>query len=232
MDRKTLIEGTTIFRVLAIEGDKALVIDCLKPKAPRWKLLTELDDYRKCTEEYLQEKAGQLSDLDSVGKRLRTIALQRFTVIAGILPVIGEDQLRNRMIRVMAKEHGISRQTVCGYLYKYLVYQSISALLPAEREYKKPLSPDEKNFRWAINKYYYTSHKNTLEESFLYMLKERYCDADGVLNTDHPTFNQFRYFYAKYRKLLPVHFVSYLLSVCTSGYLIQSAGVLFLTVLY
>ena len=33
------------------------------------------------------------------------------------------------------------------------------------------------------------------------MLKEKYCNAEGELTEDYPTFNQFRYFYRKTRKL-------------------------------
>lgn len=33
------------------------------------------------------------------------------------------------------------------------------------------------------------------------MLKEKYCDGYGVLLSEHPTFNQFRYFYRKHRNM-------------------------------
>jgi hypothetical protein len=38
------------------------------------------------------------------------------------------------------------------------VYQDIAALAPRQRQEKKALTKDQKNIRWALNKYYYTRH--------------------------------------------------------------------------
>ena len=93
-------------------------------------------------------------------------------------------------------------QTVRHYLCQYLVYQSISALVPKERTVsERGLTKDEKNFRWALNKYYFTRHKNSLKTSYTYMLKERYCDGEGKLIPEYPSYNQFRYFYSKYKTM-------------------------------
>ena len=53
--------------------------------------------------------------------------------------------------------------------------------------------------RWALNKFFYTSRKNSLRTAYLYLLKEKYLDKNGVLKEDHPSFYQFRYFYRKTR---------------------------------
>jgi hypothetical protein len=81
------------------------------------------------------------------------------------------------------------------------VYQNISALAPKEKEDKKELTVDEKNIRWALNKYYYTRHKNTLNTVYTLLLKEKYCDKNGVLQEHYPSFYQFRYFYRQHRKM-------------------------------
>ena len=65
----------------------------------------------------------------------------------------------------------------------------------------KPLTKDEKNMRWALNKFFYTQNKNSLNTAYTYMLKERYTDGLGNLFAEHPTFNQFRCFYRKHRKM-------------------------------
>ena len=83
-----------------------------------------------------------------------------------------------------------------------LAFQSVSVLTPQERgDYKKALTKDEKVFRWAINKYYFTAHKNSLKTCYTYMLKEKYCDMNGNLLADYPTYNQFRYYFSKYKKM-------------------------------
>lgn len=50
-----------------------------------------------------------------------------------------------------------------------------------------------------MNKFYFTRHKNSLKTAYTYMLKEKYCDGEGVLFSECPSFNQFRYFYSKYK---------------------------------
>ena len=105
------------------------------------------------------------------------------------------------MISRIADDKGISRQTVCTYLWQYLVYQNISILAPKPKEKDKELSLDEKNIKWALNKYFYTQHKNTLTTAYTLMLKEKYCDSAGTLMEQYPSFYQFRYFYRKHRKM-------------------------------
>lgn len=132
----------------------------------------------------------------------RCVAHERFTVIAGILPFLDDDGMRATVIRKVAGMHGISVQTVRKYLCQYLVYQSISALIPKERAVpERGLTKDEKNFRWALNKFYFTRHKNSLKTAYTYMLKEKYCDGEGKLVSEYPTYNQFRYFYSKYKTM-------------------------------
>lgn len=105
------------------------------------------------------------------------------------------------MISQAADDRGISRQTVCTYLWQYLVYQNISILAPKPKVKEKALSLDEKNIKWALNKYFYTQHKNTLTTAYTLMLKEKYCDSAGNLLEQYPSFYQFRYFYRKHRKM-------------------------------
>ncbi len=132
--------------------------------------------------------------------KARCTAHERFTVVAGILPFVDDDRIRTEAVKRASKEKGICGQTVRNYLCRYLVYQSISALIPKERVISdRGLTEDEKNIRWALNKFYFTRHKNSLKTAYTYMLKERYCDGEGNLLEEYPSFNQFRYFHSKYR---------------------------------
>lgn len=121
-------------------------------------------------------------------------------MVAGIIPFIADDRFRTEAIRRVAKEQGISIQTARNYLCQYLAFQNISVLVPKKRCIPdKGLTKDEKNFRWALNKFYFTRHKNSLKTVYTYMLKEKYCNGEGNLLTECPSFNQFRYFYSKYK---------------------------------
>lgn len=65
----------------------------------------------------------------------------------------------------------------------------------------KSLTKDEKNMRWALNKFFYNKNKNTLKTAYTLLLKEKYCDEMEKLCADYPSFHQFRYFYRKIKKL-------------------------------
>ena len=168
---------------------------------PKWYGLDEISGYGICPEEELGEETGREEERDLKPKE-KSMAHQRFTVVAGILPFLDDDGMRAVAIRKVAGMNGISVQTVRKYLCQYLVYQSISALVPKERVIpQRELTKDEKNFRWALNKYYFTRHKNSLKAAYTYMLKEKYCDGEGKLLSEYPTYNQFRYFYSKYKTM-------------------------------
>ena len=52
-----------------------------------------------------------------------------------------------------------------------------------------------------LNKFFYTTKKQSLMTAYTMMLKEKYCDSLGVLTKEYPSFYQFRYFYRKTRNL-------------------------------
>lgn len=202
MEKNQLLKDNgCIYRVLAIEEDSVLMIDCLKKTMPNWYDIDEVRGYEDCTEKELLEVTGTvLLEEENLSSKARKTAHARFTVVAGILPFLADDRFRTEVIKRVAKEQGISIQTARTYLCQYLAFQDISVLVPKKRCISdKGLTKDEKNFRWALNKFYFTRHKNSLKTAYTYMLKEKYCDGEGVLLPECPSFNQFRYFYSKYK---------------------------------
>lgn len=202
MEKNQLIKWDgIIYRILAVEEENVLLIDCIKKTMPKWYGLDEISEYEVCPEGELGKETGREEERD-LKPREKSMAHQRFTVVAGILPFLDDDKMRATVIRKVAGMHGISVQTVRKYLCQYLVYQSISALIPKERAVpERGLTKDEKNFRWALNKFYFTRHKNSLKTAYTCMLKEKYCDGEGKLTPEYPTYNQFRYFYSKYKTM-------------------------------
>ena len=192
----SLIENNgIIFRILDINDTKAFVINCNRPSMPKWVGLDFLSYFSLCSECF------PLPDISDMELSRRKCAYERFTMISHILPFVTDKERRSSVISQIATDKGVSRQTICNYLWLYLVYQNISALAPKYRVNKKELSADEKNIRWALNKYYYTRHQNTLNTVYTLMLKEKYCDEKGVLLKEYPSFYQFRYFYRQHKKL-------------------------------
>ena len=126
---------------------------------------------------------------------------ERYTMIAPILPLVADNRMRSQLICSIADVHGASKQTIRSYLCLYLAYMDVASLAPKCREDNRALTQDEKNIRWALNKFFYTTKKQSLMTAYTMMLKEKYCDALGVLAEEYPSFYQFRYFYRKTRNL-------------------------------
>ena len=186
-----------IFRVLQTQGDKSLVIDCIKKTMPKWIDTAALSDFTECSEAALHDLT-QYPDSRKLTQNEQRIAQEHFTMIAGVLPFIGNEQKRSQMIDFLADHQ--SKQTIRKYLCLYLVYQEVAALAPPPKG-EKELTQDEKNMRWALNKFFYTKNKNSLMTAYTLMLKEKYCDQQGQLGAAYPTFDQFRYFYRKTKKM-------------------------------
>ena len=186
-----------IIRVLKSQGSKALVIDCIKRTMPKWVDGASLSNFDDCGEDEMFDRTDYPFGRELTQKEER-IAQERFTMISGVLPFIGNEQKRSQMIDFLAEHQ--SKQTIRKYLCLYLVYQDIDALAPLPRA-EKELTQDEKTMRWALNKFFYTKHKNSLNTAYTLMLKEKYCDQQGQLVAAYPSFDQFRYFYRKTKKM-------------------------------
>ena len=187
-----------MLRVLQTQGDRSLVIDCIKRTMPKWIDSISLSNFVECSEADLYDRTGMILNRELTQEEQR-IAQAHFTMIAPVLPFIVNEPRRNEMIDLLSEHQ--SKQTIRKYLCLYLVYQNITALAPIKRSENKELSRDEKNMRWALNKFFYTQHKNSLNTAYIMMLKAKYCDTHGQLVAEYPSFNQFRYFYRKTKKM-------------------------------
>lgn len=190
----------TILRILDTEEDKVLAIDCVKRGMPKWISLSGLKDGVEISEEdFGKEMQREIPEEISVSAR-KTMH-ERFTIISGILPCIGDKRKRSQRIADAAEKYKVSQNTVKNYLGLYLAYQDISVLAPKEKKKKRELTQDEKNMRWALNKFYYTKEKQSLSTVYTLMLKEKYCDQNGKLQDYYPSMHQLRYFYEKTKKM-------------------------------
>lgn len=191
-----------LVRVLESTADKVFIIDCIKRTMPVWTDAESLKDYVSCSEDTLQEITDTfLIDLDTLDAESRKTAYERYTMIAPLLPFVSDQKKRKELINSLANINSVSKQTIRYYLCLYLVYQNISILIRKQSVKESVLSQDEKNMRWALNKFFYTKHKNSLPVAYALLLKEKYCDSLGNLLPEYPSFYQFRYFYRKTRKM-------------------------------
>lgn len=192
--------NNSIIRVLEIKNNAVLVIDCINKTMPQWIGVSFFEDWTKCSDETLHEITGiELQDIKTVSPEDFKVAHQRYTMIAPIIMVLTDQDKKNEMIELISTNEKISKQTLRKYLCLYLIYQDISVLIPKTKNTDKQLSQDEKNIRWALNKFYFSFYKHSLKTAYTMMLKAKYCDINGELISTYPTFHQFRYFYRKYK---------------------------------
>ena len=195
MKKNDLIKTDSgIFRVLSV-GDNVLAIDCKKKTMPQFFSYDFFND-----SEIINCLSPDYPIFEDLSPADRKIAQQRYTMIASAVSVLDDVKQRNMMIEKSAKQFGVSKQTLRSYLCTYLVYQDIAALAPKHSKGKE-LTQDQKNMRWALNKFFYTRNQNSLPTAYTMMLKAKYCDDYGKLLPEYPSFNQFRYFYRKHRKM-------------------------------
>lgn len=197
-----------IIRVLDVKEDRALMIDCIRRTMPQWKEVAFFVGWEKCSEEKLYKIADvNLPELDSLCPENRKVAYERYTMIAPILRLLPDEKKKCEMISTIANNEKISKQTVRKYLCLYLAFQNIAILAPKDKDSDTSLTKDEKNMRWALNKFYFSYQKHSLNTAYTMMLKSKYCDGNGELLPEYPTFNQFRYFYRK-RKNNQTYYIS------------------------
>ncbi|MCD8015932.1 MAG: Mu transposase C-terminal domain-containing protein [Lachnospiraceae bacterium] len=198
-----------IIRILGTDTDnnRVFVIDCIKQTMPIWLNAILFADYSDCEESELLQITGMTvydMDSDALDAKSKRFIHEHYTMISGILPFVADKEKRNYVISQIADENNVTKQTIRYYLCLYLTYQDISVFAPRQKQ-ERELTEDEKNIRWAINKYYLTQNENTLTTAYNLMLKEKYTDANGVLLSDYPSIYQFRYFEKKHRKLQTVY---------------------------
>ncbi|RKJ69002.1 helix-turn-helix domain-containing protein [Butyricicoccus sp. 1XD8-22] len=129
-----LRSGDSIIRVLEVQGDRVLVVDCIKRTIPVWVDATGLESYSECTSGELFEVTGVTpSDVDALDTDQRKVMYERYTMIAPILPFVADDRTRSQLICSVAEEYGVSKQTVRSYLCLYLSYMDVAALAPRRR---------------------------------------------------------------------------------------------------
>ena len=189
----------TIYRVLDKRDDLVLVIDCVKQCMPRWIGIDQLKGALDCTESDLLNNTSTVirNDLsiDEDG-----FCNKRFTVIAEVLPYIADQPQRNEAIAKASQEHHLTTKTIRKMLCQYLAYQDKRIFAPSSPKMRE-LTNDERNMRWALNKFYYTRNGKTLSDTYTQLIKHKYCDAEGNILSQHPSMHQFTYYYRKHRKM-------------------------------
>lgn len=136
--------------------------------------------------------------IGDVSSKRRATGRKRRIILSAIIEddrCVFDRGYRNLLLKQTAAEHDISIRTLREWYFSYLA-KGEAGLYPATRNRSNAaLSEQQKNFRWAINKYYFSPNRLSLREAYLFMLQDKYVDANGELKPDYPKYHQFHYFY-------------------------------------
>lgn len=116
-----LRSGDSIIRMLEVQGDMVLVIDCTKRTMPVWVEMVALKSYSECTIGELSEVTGIITaDVDALDADQRKVMYERYTMIAPVLSFVADNRMRSRLICSATEEHRVSKQTIRGYCPLFL----------------------------------------------------------------------------------------------------------------
>lgn len=193
------IENGEHIRILLCSEEQCYAVSCQHFRMPFLLSAHELKGMKSISDE--EYTIFTIDDDTSAAQRCERD--RRFALIKPLLDnaCIYDKPHRNEIVNQIVGEHDVSRRTILQYLWKYWVYQSKNILLPTGRMSVKSreLTADEKTIRWALNKYYYTPQKQSLQTAYKMMLRAKFCDAQGQLKSNYPTFWQFRYYFRQHR---------------------------------
>ena len=131
----------TIYRVLAEQGTKLLVIDCIKRTMPVWMPREKMSEWQKIEEQTLNEKTGICPVTEeALSKTALASAHKRYSIIAPVVAVVADKKRRSEMIAFVVENNKISKQTLRKYLCLYLAFQTISILAPTKLKMEMKLS--------------------------------------------------------------------------------------------
>lgn len=199
-DNELLKHNGSIYRVLASLGDRMiLVINCTNIGAPRFMREDELDEAVIVSESEMRSETSRPIQ-EHLNERQKQECNRRYARISPALMYLTDARKRYSVLAESAESLHLSRRRLKDDLNLYLVYQTKAVFAPPLRV-RTDFSENQKNMRWAINKFYYTRFGRSIPETYLMMLKERYCDATGCLLPHHPSIHQFRYYFRRNRKL-------------------------------
>ena len=102
-----------IFRILDMSEHLILVIDCLKLTMPQWIEIASITEAEIITDDELCRMTDyHLPDVEELSPEDKSIAHRRFTMLSGILPVLGDKEKRSAEISKISELSGIGKQSI------------------------------------------------------------------------------------------------------------------------
>ena len=100
-----------IYRILSIEANRVLAIDCIKKTMPKFYPVSSFGNG-----ELIDRIPADFPDMEDLSPADRKIAQERYTMIAGAVSVVDDIQQRNLMIEKSSKKHSRKVDCLAGYI--------------------------------------------------------------------------------------------------------------------
>ena len=178
-----------VYRILSKTERGAWIISYENPCSPKYVSEQDLKAYVRIEppQEYLEYIDRQKNPTDGQQKRLSLI-----TELMEEEIYIMDRKARNQKIKEMAEREETTVKRIRKLYFRQLAGRS---LVEERKPPEKQETQEQKDFRWAVDTFYYSAKKMSLRSAYDMMLLSRYTDADGRLIEDHPSWHSFRHYF-------------------------------------
>lgn len=170
-----------VFRILKSQPDGYWLIDCDSPSPPFFE--AHMDRYER-----VPAPAGWMDDTQTTPAQ--EARLQMIQPLLNCDDCISDKSLRYRMAAEAAQQHNTNTRRILCMYYRYLATGRVTA----KKRTKNAIQSNQMIER-AIRRYYFGSKRLSLRAAYEMMLLEDYVGPDGEIDSDAPTWSQFRHYY-------------------------------------
>ena len=170
-----------VFRVLIATPAGYWLINCDSPSPPFF--VVDLEQYERVP-------APESWMIDCPTTPAQATRLQMIQPLLNCEDCISDKSLRYRMAAEAAQQHQTTTRRILHLYYRYLATGRVTAK-------KRTLQVSKSNhmIEQSIRRYYYGAKRLSLRAAYEMMLLEDYVGPDGQLDSDAPTWSQFRHYY-------------------------------------
>ena len=174
-------QSGAIYRVLLETPAGCWLIDCNGPSPPFF--AANLDSYERvpAPESWISEQTMTPA---------QEARLQMIQPLLDCDDCISDKTLRYKMAAEAAQQHQTTTRRILRLYYRYLATGQVTT----RREPRKR-TQNNQAIEQAIRRYYYGSKRLSLRAAYEMMLLEDYVGQDGEMDSDAPTWSQFRHYY-------------------------------------
>lgn len=178
-----------VYRIISKAENGAWIISYEKPCSPYFVSEQDLKLYPRIQPPKEYMRLTEKQPTDGQVKRQELIAELMEDEI-----FIMDKQTRNQKIKELAEREGTTGKRIQKLYFRQLAGRS---LVEERKLLEKSETQEQKNYRWAIDTFYYSAKKMSLRSAYDMMLLSKYTDADGRLLETHPSWHCFRHYFYK-----------------------------------